>query len=142
YPYPKRTSHLKQLYSASSKRTFDLRFQGHLQTFNIHRVPVELPKYRLNNGRTLAAQVQHLAKHPELPRDFFTRDLELEDAQAVQHAILRRMVDDKDLLEYFKTHEQEKPLLLSHEGFVVNGNRRLCALRILLEQDKQRYVRF
>src|SRR5436309_317513 len=108
YPYPKRISHLNQLYSAPSKRTFDLRFQGHLQTFNIHKVPIDLPKYRLNNGRTLAAQAQYLAKHPELHRDFFTRDLELDDTQVVQHEILGKMIDKEKLLDYFRTHEQEE----------------------------------
>ncbi len=142
YPYPKRTDHLKKLYSTPSKRTFDLRFQSRLQTFSIYNVPIELPKYRLNNGRTLAAQAQYLAKHSEAPQDLFKRDLELEDAHVIQHNILQKMVDEKNLLGYFMTHEQEEPLILSHDGFVVNGNRRLCAMRILLERDKQRYAHF
>lgn len=146
YPYPKRTAHLKKLYGTLAKRTYDVRFQGKLQTFPIHNVPVELPKYRLNNGRTLAAQAQYLAKHPDLPTDFFKKDLELEDAQNAQHEILRRMVDERaareELLDFFRRNEQEQPLILNHDGFVVNGNRRLCAMRILLAEDKQKHKRY
>lgn len=142
YPYPKRTAHLKRLYGVTSKRTYDVRFQGKLQTFWIHNVPVELPKYRLNNGRTLAAQAQYLAKHSDLPSDFFKKDLELEAAQRAQHEILGRMISEKQLLDFFRKNEQEQPLILSHDGFVVNGNRRLCAMRALLSEDKEKFKRF
>lgn len=142
YPYPKRTAHLKNLYGAPSKRTYDLRFQGKLQTFSIHNVPIELPKYRLNNGRTLAAQAQYLATHPNIPADFFKKDMELEAAQSAQHEILRRMINQKKLLDFFRENEQEQPLVLSHDGFVVNGNRRLCAMRTLLAEDKEKFKRF
>jgi len=125
-----------------SKRTYDVRFQGKLQTFSIHNVPIELPKYRLNNGRTLAAQAQYLAKHPDLPPDFFKKDLEMEAAQSAQHEILGRMINEKQLLEFFRNNEQEQPLILSHDGFVVNGNRRLCAMRALLAEDKEKFKRF
>lgn len=142
YPYPKRTAHLRNLYGTPAKRTYDVRFQGKLQTFPIHSVPVELPKYRLNNGRTLAAQAQYLAKHPDLSADFFKKDLELEDAQNAQHEILGRMVHEKELLDFFRKNEQEQPLILNHDGFVVNGNRRLCAMRILLAEDKEKHKRY
>ena len=142
YPYPRRTAHLKNLYGVPAKRTYDVRFQGKLQTFSIHNVPIELPKYRLNNGRTLAAQAQYLAKHPDLPRDFFKKDLELEAAQNAQHEILGKMLHEKNLLDFFRKNEQEQPLILSHDGFVVNGNRRLCAMRVLLAEDKEKFKRF
>ncbi len=142
YPYPKRTAHLKNLYGVPAKRTYDVRFQGKLQTFSIHNVPIELPKYRLNNGRTLAAQAQYLAKHPDLPHDFFKKDLELEAAQNAQHEILGKMLHEKNLLDFFRKNEQEQPLILSHDGFVVNGNRRLCAMRALLAEDRGEFKRF
>jgi hypothetical protein len=142
YPYPKRKEHLSQLAPVRTNRTFDVPFQGSLATYSVHKVPLELPKYRLNNGRTLAAQAEYLALHPETQKDFFTRDLESDAAQKTQHELLRDMVREKDLLGYFKKHKQEEPLILSADGFVVNGNRRLCAMRELYNEDKKAFPHF
>lgn len=142
FPYPKRKDHLARLIATPSNRTFDVPFQGALVALNIHKVPIELPKYRLNNGRTLAAQAEYLAMHPEVAKDFFSKDLESDIAQKTQHEILKEMVKEKDLLDYFEKNKQEEPLILSAEGFVVNGNRRLCAMRELFEPEKEVYKHF
>ena len=47
------------------------------------------------------------------------------------------MVSEKGLLNYFKKNELELPLVLTDLGFVVNGNRRLCAMRILHERIRK-----
>src|SRR5581483_11646227 len=52
------------------------------------------------------------------------------------------MLDESGLFDYFKDHEQEQPLILSYYGFVVNGNRRLCAMRELYDSEKTKYARF
>jgi hypothetical protein len=39
------------------------------------------------------------------------------------------MIDEADLRSYFKHNKQIEPLILDSDGFVVNGNRRLCAMR-------------
>ena len=59
-----------------------------------------------------------------------------------QHEILKVLMHQKDLFEFFKNHEQEEPLILTHDGFVLNGNRRLCAMRELFENDPSNYKHF
>ncbi len=70
--------------------------------------------------------------------DLFESDLESESAQKAQHELLRTMLGggEKDLLRFFSTREQMQPFILTDMGFVLNGNRRLCAFRELVLIDK------
>lgn len=142
WPYPKRKAHLAELAASPSPHTQLVPFQGKDMHLKIYSVPIDLPKYRLDNGRTYAAQAEFLATHPEYAKDFFTKDLELDEAQRIQHALLDNMVNEEGLLDYFKKEKQAESLILTHEGFVVNGNRRLCAMRKLLELDASKYSYF
>jgi len=142
WTYPKRKKLIEELIATPSSKTHGINFQGTFQYFGIYSVPIGLPKYRLNNGRTYAAQAEYLAKNADLSADFFTKDPELDTAIKVQHELLKELIQDRELLEYFKTHRQEEPLVLTHEGFVLNGNRRLCAMRELLESDPKTYSHF
>jgi hypothetical protein len=145
WPYPKRKEFLRKLKeSGTSKYNYPLKFQGSIDYYGVYRVELGLPKYRLLNGRTQAAQEEYLAKHPKLNIDFFSRDMELDSVQRVQHELLLKMVEGTSLLTYFKEilNKQEQPLILTEEGFVVNGNRRLCAMRELFYEDKQKYGHF
>jgi hypothetical protein len=52
------------------------------------------------------------------------------------------MVREKRLLDVLKRQEQSEPLVVTVDGYVVNGNRRLCAMRLLLAQDHDEFARF
>lgn len=138
WPLPKRKEWIQRLKSEPAKRLDSIFFQGRLQDLSVHTVPIEFPKYRLDNGRTRSAQAEWLATHPDLPKDLFTADLESDRAQVDQHKILSKMLGrgEKELLKYFTKHDQSDRLILTELGFVLNGNRRLCAMRQLIEQDK------
>lgn len=143
WPYPKRKTLLDQLASSPSDRTQVVpSFQGKNDYYKIYTVSINLPKYRLNNGRTYAAQAEHLATTPSVPKDIFEKDWESEEAQRIQHELLKSMLgkDEKDLIAYFKQNEQTDALILTHDGFVVNGNRRLCAMRELYELSPDIYT--
>lgn len=140
WPLPKRKELIGKL--KPSGRSVEQKFQNKLRPFPIHRIPIEAPKYRLANGRTQAMQEEYLATHPQLPADFFSGDLESDAAQKVQHALLLELVNLERLFTYFKTNEQEEALVLTSTGFVVNGNRRLCAMRELYESDRKKFKRF
>jgi len=142
WPYPKRKSHLDALVASPSDHTQLVPFQGQNMHLKIYSISTDLPKYRLNNGRTYAVQAEYLATHPELPIDLFTKDLELDEAQRIQHILLKDMIGDKNLLEVLKRDKQSESLILSHEGFVINGNRRLCAMRELFALDPDKYNHF
>lgn len=143
WPFPKRLKFLEDLLHTTTGKTFAVRFQSKLHHMQIYPVSVDLPKYRLKNGRTAAAQIEYLATHSSTDREIFSKDPESDEAQAVQHSLLKGMVNEEGLLDYFKKHEQELPLILTNTGFVVNGNRRLCAMRELYySEEQEQYERF
>lgn len=119
-------------------------FQGQVRDFPIVRVPIDLPKYRLTNGRTVSLQAQYLAEHPDARPDLFSGDPELWEAQEAQHGLLLSVVKLQGLLEYFEdtAHQQIDAILLDEHGFVVNGNRRLACWRHLLHTDPAKYGHF
>ncbi|MBH0158664.1 hypothetical protein IHV10_19975 [Fictibacillus sp. 5RED26] len=144
WPLPKRKSLLQELLAIPDGKTYPQKFQGQIQDFKLLRVPLEMPKYRLANGRTQAAQEEYLSKEAHLPNDYFERDLESDEVQTIQHGLLKKMLGD--LVTFFEKNIQEEPLILSHLGFVVNGNRRLCAMREICsnseETNRELYNRF
>ena len=137
WSYPKRKKYLEDLSSKTTGKTQAEYFQNQTQDFPVHIIPIELPKYHIDNGRTYAAQAQYIAKH-DLSKDFFTKDHESDKVQSAQHVILKEMIKEKGLFDYFKTHEQSNAIILSHEGYVINGNRRLCAWRELYYSDPKK----
>src|SRR5262249_6418850 len=77
--------------------------------------------------------------------DFFDEgDPELEEIQIAQHQILTEMIRQEGLLSKFEdpANKQVDPLLLDENGFVVNGNRRLCCWRVLHNKDQSKYGHF
>jgi len=142
YSLPQRQAYIKQLQEGQVKDSdYQLSFQGKLRNFPVYTVDIGLPCYRLNNGRTRAEQLEVIATE-KLHADFFQVDPDSEPALLKQDEILRQMVSDAGLLKAFKTVEQDQPLILDKDGYVINGNRRLCAMRLLLQQDEVLYKRF
>ncbi len=127
-----------------TKESQPFRFRGAMQSLPIVRVRLDLPVYRTENHRTKTLQEEYLAKHPELPENFFREDSDSAVVQNAQREILETLIDQQDLLEFFKkaSAEQEEPLLCTRDGTVVNGNRRLCAWRKLYGEDSVQYRRF
>lgn len=141
WPFPRRKRFLTELKSEQGRPTYGLRFQGKFEHFPIYQVPIGMPKYRLENGRTISAQAAFLAANEEYPKDFFN-DPESDGAIEVQHQLLKEMIPEAGLDRYFQRHEQEEPLILSNDGYVINGNRRLCAMRELFEEDPIAHAHF
>jgi hypothetical protein len=143
WPLPKRKQHFEDS-KAGAAYQHQIDFMGKRQTLPVLRVPIGLPKYRMLNGRTASAQEEWLAKHPDKPEDFFRQDPELEEVQKVQHDLLTKLVGGAGLLPYFKQPQnvQKEPIVLDCNGFVINGNRRMCAWRTLLKEDPTKYAHF
>lgn len=145
-PLAVREKELADLQKAGrAERRYDIRFQSKLRTFDVYSVRLELPKYRLENGRTRASQQDYIAKQ-KLPKDFFDPSRsENDEVQAAQHDILKKMAahsePERNLFKFFANRDQEQPLILDYAGFVVNGNRRLCTYREIHEnQDATRFT--
>jgi hypothetical protein len=144
WPRPARLEEFKARLEAKGLPTDRVVFQGLNQDLPIIRVPIDLPKYRMVNGRTASLQVEHLALNPDLRPDLFAGDPEMWDAQEVQHELLLKLGRLSDLDGYFEdpAHQQVNPLLLDQDGFVVNGNRRLSMWRQLLHDEPGKYGHF
>lgn len=145
WPLPDRREEFKKLVSAASGDTFRVEnFKGAMISLPIVRVPINLPKYRIANGRTASAQQEWVSTRGQ-PVDFFDAgDPELEVIQTAQHDILKSMIKEEGLLEKFKdpVQRQVEPLLLDENGFALNGNRRLCCWRELYLSDQAKYSHF
>jgi ParB-like chromosome segregation protein Spo0J len=129
---------------ANSLSKYDIPTVNGYELYDVYNVSIELPKYRLDNTRTLALQEQYV--YSENKAEDFFGDIESDQIQEIQHELLKTLIKssdkDKDLLKYFSTHTQTEPLILTHEGFVISGNRRLCALRELVQEDYDKYKHF
>lgn len=144
WPKPARTEEFKKLLAEPGDATERVEFQGKTHYFRVVRVPIELPKYRMANGRTTSLQSEYLAKNQDARKDLFSGDAELWDAQEAQHALLLQTAKQADLWKTFdyKAEKQTHPILLDENGFVVNGNRRLATWRELLFGDSEKYGHF
>lgn len=136
----------KRLEQISTPQLYRLAdFQGKPLDRTILSVPIDLPRYRISNGRTMSAQQEYIAKSENLKEDYFSNgDPELKSLQDAQHNILKPMIKAEGLRAKFRdTKEtQIEPIILDENGFIVNGNRRLCCWRELLKEDSEEYSHF
>jgi hypothetical protein len=116
-------------------KTFDVPFRGDTLALRRIRIETDFPLYRIQSGRTDRAQSAYLDQHPQLPKDFFA-DPEDPKVQKAQHEILLKMISERELDADLKERGQRAPLVLTFDGTVVDGNRRLVALR----EDKEQYA--
>lgn len=112
-------------------------------------LPIETPIYRLENYRTRDKQLT-LAAKGEVTQGFFD-PTRREDAsvQAWQHKILleqARMGSGETIKPIYdelrRVRQQTDDMIITAEGVVVNGNRRLAAMRELLQEDRSAFNSF
>jgi hypothetical protein len=116
-------------------RTHPIIFESANHNLPVFKVDIRFPRFRMENGRTKRKQLEFRHKNP-------LRAHELDDpssatAQSIQQSILQEMAAEADLIDLLKQGQHE-PLLLRHDGYVVNGNRRLAAMR-LIQDNPQKY---
>ncbi|MGN5596006.1 hypothetical protein [Stutzerimonas nitrititolerans] len=100
------------------------------------RIGIDVPVYRMENFRTYTDQHEFIAKEKEAG-NFFLKGQEVESVQQIQHALLLRLakkgVSDSvvPVIEVLEKEGQRESILITSSGVVVNGNRRLAAMREL-----------
>ena len=129
---------------ANPDSKYPIEIMGKMKQIPVISVRIEFPVYRLANGRTKSAQLEYLVLNPDTPENLFTEDHDAYAAQYAQHQILKGLVQEEDLLATFKNEnlEQVEPIICTNTGVVVNGNRRLCAWRMLYYDDRNKYKTF
>ncbi len=110
-------------------------FRSEKLTPKVIALPINIPVYRMGNCRTFSAQQSEIALQ-ELASDFFVKGQELAQTQQIQHSILAKLSKQgttsvTPIYSLLETEGQRKEILITSSGVVVNGNRRLSALREL-----------
>lgn len=129
----------KRLESATDTTTL-WDFRGDKATLRVVSLPVDLPVYRMGNCRTYSEQQDAIAKG-NLDLNYFAKGQELTTVQTVQHAILARLARKEatsvsPILGVLEAEGQRDPILITSTAVVVNGNRRLSAMRELYAADE------
>ena len=102
-------------------------------------LPIDIPVYRMENSRTFTAQQTSIAREGK-PQDYFEKGQELNEAQQLQHEILfelakRGTESVTPIIDVLLQEGQRKAILITSTGVVVNGNRRLSAMRELVRKS-------
>ena len=114
-------------------------FRGDKATLKVVRLPINVPVYRVDNCRTYSEQQDIIAKNG-FDETYFTKGQELSTVQTSQHEILLRITKSgpssvSSILDVLHIGGQRDPILITSTGVVVNGNRRLSAIRELCAAD-------
>ena len=125
-------------------RTLRVRFQGTSKDLAVKQIPLDLPIYRMANMRTSVRQRQHVRREHK-SEDWFNAGQEDPEAQGVQHGFLLELSHEKTADIYARLAEEaehSEALIVTKDGVVVNGNRRLAAMRDLYSKKSAQYRRF
>ena len=132
----------------ASSETYTLyEYQNRKSDLPVVRLEASLPIYRMSNFRTSTAQLKHIQER-RVAEDFFSAGQENESAQDAQHKILvefatrGRALSVVPIMSQLEDEEQRQPLLITRRGVIVNGNRRLAAMRELFVRDPARFRQF
>ena len=109
-------------------------------------LPIELPTYHLNNGRTRSAQSHYIFNEGKTSK-FFANHQEDNLQQKIQHKLLFKAAQDSTAniykeLKKSKVFKKDEAILLDKSGMVINGNRRLSSVRELYAGDPNTYKNF
>jgi hypothetical protein len=122
-------------------------FRNQKTQLKLVRIASDLLVYRMENFRTYIDQRSIIIRDKK-PADFFLTGQENESVQQLQHDILAQLARKgradsvTPVIDVLKTEKQREPLLITNRGVVVNGNRRLAAMRELLDEDRTANAEF
>ncbi len=142
-----REAKIAELERNSTKTEPFYAFQNRTMDMPIIIVPIALPVYRMLNYRTRIAQ-QAYARREKKPVDYFSTGEENESAQHRQHEFLLKYAHEgrqgsiTPIIDVLKIEKQTQPILITRRGVVVNGNRRLAAMRHLYDSDSTQFREF
>jgi hypothetical protein len=108
-----------------------LEIGGNVKRHKFYRFPISMLKFNVNNGR-LAMEIREWETENERKLDAN----DLEDAKVVRELLLSIDVSDTNLLEKdLHQKSQVEPGVITYDGFVINGNRRMAILQKLHDAE-------
>jgi hypothetical protein len=109
-------------------------FRNAPRELEIIELHIDMPIYRVSNFRTRKTQLAYIHQNSKND-DFFSSGQEDPLVQQIQHGFLFEYAQKGSgdtvipITSILKSEPQTEPLLITAEGVVVNGNRRLSAMR-------------
>ncbi|WP_122770716.1 hypothetical protein [Pseudomonas viridiflava] len=127
----------------------EFKFRGGSEELPLVSLPLEYLIYRLENYRTRDTQLSLIAMGKEEPGFFEPINQESPSVQRKQHIILFEQAQKGSgesvqpiYAELKRVALQTEDLIITSTGVVVNGNRRLSAMRELWASDPAKYKTF
>ena len=118
--------------------------QGRYQSLPVVELPLTLPLYRAANGRLAVREAGYVTTH-NLDSGFFLSGEETSDVQRILHDMLLELARNPEAAIYQELHDsalQTERLLITSDGIVLDGNRRLASMRELYNSDPAGYGKF
>lgn len=142
-----REAQIKQSVEISTDAEPFFEFRSQKTMLKCISIPEDYLLYRMENFRTFTDQKEYIRREGK-QINFFLAGQENESVQQIQHDILailaRKGKADSvtPVIDVLKTERQRESLLITTKGVVVNGNRRLSAMRELLSEDPGTFQEF
>lgn len=113
-----------------------------LKKLPVAQVPADLPVYRFENGRLIAELHEHVHQTGGSLEALRARADSAETQALLHRLLMTHAADARGPIEQElrRLRQQTEPLLVTAEGVVLNGNRRLAAMRNLLAQDPETFA--
>jgi hypothetical protein len=111
------------------------------RSFPVVTLPSELLVYRVDNGR-LITDLHEALGDGEALAELHRQEDQPATQQRLHDLLIAKARDPRGpiLAELERQSVQTDPLLVDARGVVVNGNRRLSAMRVLVARDPERYA--
>lgn len=145
-PLSERTAEIALEVEQATRTARFYHFRDATNDFPVIRIPITLPLYRTANYRTNLLQLRWV-REKQTDQNYFLSGEENESVQRIQHEFLWDLATSEresvsSIITALKREEQREPLLISASGIVVNGNRRLAAIRELYAESPNEYASF
>ena len=130
--------------ATAARSTHFAPIRGRYEAAPLVELPEALLVYRVENGRLIAELEEHARAQGLDLADLRARQETLE-VQRLLHGFLAEKAASAEgpiLQELAEAGQQVEPLLITADGVLINGNRRLAAMRTLLARDPERYAGF
>lgn len=122
-------------------------FRNTLYKLPVIRIGINVPVYRMENFRTFTDQQEFITLEKKTST-FFSKGQENESVQQKQHELLFELAQKgkegsiTPVIDVLRKSKQRETLLITATGVVVNGNRRLAAMRELFSEGSAETASF
>jgi len=107
-----------------------LKLEGEYKDHEVYKIPIDFLRFRLENGRFLAEKLKFeretgISLDPDNPQH---------EKHFIKLLLPKLDTDSKKLIKDIEKNGQLSPGVITFDGFVVNGNRRLAVLKNLFKK--------